>query len=71
MAGLKCFPACRATLEMTDFSSIIGSCPSERSMKMIKSKDIVKQIRKATRRKFSAEDKIRIVLRMIRGLSEK
>ena len=29
---------------------------------MAKSKDVVKQIRKATRRKFSAEEKIRIVL---------
>lgn len=29
--------------------------------------DIVKQIRKATRRRFSAEDKIRIVLEGLRG----
>ena len=29
--------------------------------------DVVKQIRKATRRKFSAEDKIRIVLEGLRG----
>jgi len=34
---------------------------------MAKSKDVVKQIRKATRRKFSAEDKIRIVLEGLRG----
>ena len=34
---------------------------------MSKSKDVVKQIRKATRRKFSAEDKIRIVLEGLRG----
>ncbi|MFH1616585.1 MAG: hypothetical protein ABIG61_16060 [Planctomycetota bacterium] len=29
---------------------------------MAKSKDVIKQIRKATRRKFSADEKIRIVL---------
>jgi transposase len=29
--------------------------------------DIVKQIRKATRRKFTAEEKIRIVLEGLRG----
>jgi len=34
---------------------------------MAKSKDVVNQIRKATRRKFSAEDKIRIVLEGLRG----
>ncbi len=34
---------------------------------MAKAKDIVKQIRKATRRKFSAEEKIRIVLEGLRG----
>ena len=34
---------------------------------MSKSNDVVKQIRKATRRKFSAEDKIRIVLEGLRG----
>jgi len=34
---------------------------------MAKSKDVIKQIRKATRRKFSAEDKIRIVLEGLRG----
>jgi transposase len=34
---------------------------------MSKPKDVVKQIRKATRRKFSAEDKIRIVLEGLRG----
>ena len=34
---------------------------------MAKSKDVVKQIRKATRRKFSAEEKIRIVLEGLRG----
>lgn len=30
-------------------------------------KDVIKQIKKATRRKFSAEDKIRIVLEGLRG----
>ena len=34
---------------------------------MAKSNDVVKQIRKATRRKFSAEEKIRIVLEGLRG----
>ena len=34
---------------------------------MAESKDVVKQIRKATRRKFSAEEKIRIVLEGLRG----
>ena len=34
---------------------------------MAKPKDIVKQIRKATRRKFSADEKVRIVLEGLRG----
>ena len=34
---------------------------------MTEPKDVVKQIRKATRRKFSAEEKIRIVLEGLRG----
>ena len=34
---------------------------------MAKSKDVLKQIKKATRRQFSAEDKIRIVLEGLRG----
>ena len=34
---------------------------------MSKSRNIVTQIRKATRRKFSSEDKIRIVLEGLRG----
>ena len=34
---------------------------------MTESKDVIKQIRKATRRKFSAEEKIRIVLEGLRG----
>jgi len=34
---------------------------------MAKSKDVITQIRKATRRKFSADEKIRIVLEGLRG----
>ena len=34
---------------------------------MAKSKDVITQIKKATRRKFSAEEKIRIVLEGLRG----
>ena len=34
---------------------------------MAKSKDVVAQIRKATRRKFSVDEKIRIVLEGLRG----
>jgi len=34
---------------------------------MAKSKDVVRQIRKPTRRKFSADEKIRIVLEGLRG----
>jgi len=34
---------------------------------MAKSKDVIRQIKKATRRQFSAEDKIRIVLEGLRG----
>jgi len=34
---------------------------------MAKSKDVARQIRKATRRKFSADEKIRIVLEGLRG----
>ena len=34
---------------------------------MAGTKDIVKQIRKATRRKFSADEKIRVVLEGLRG----
>ncbi len=34
---------------------------------MAEPKDVVKQIRKATRRKFSADEKIRIVLEGLRG----
>jgi transposase len=35
--------------------------------KMAKSKDVLRQIRKATRRRFSADEKIRIVLEGLRG----
>ena len=34
---------------------------------MSKPKDVVKQIKRATRRKFTAEEKIRIVLEGLRG----
>ena len=34
---------------------------------MVQPKDVVKQIKQATRRKFSAEDKIRIVLEGLQG----
>jgi len=34
---------------------------------MAKPKDVITQIRKATRRKFSADEKIRIVLEGLRG----
>ncbi len=34
---------------------------------MSKSKDVIKQIKKNTRRKFSADEKIRIVLEGLRG----
>jgi len=34
---------------------------------MAKPKDVIKQIKKATRRKFSADEKIRIVLEGLRG----
>ena len=34
---------------------------------MVETKDVVKQIRKAIRRKFSADEKIRIVLEGLRG----
>jgi transposase len=36
---------------------------------MAKSKDVVTQIKKATRRRFSADEKIRIVLEGLRGES--
>ena len=34
---------------------------------MTKSKDVITQIKKATRRKFSADEKVRIVLEGLRG----
>jgi len=54
-------------LKLTDFGSIIRVYDSGKELKMAKPKDVVKQIRKATRRKFSAEDKIRIVLEGLRA----
>jgi transposase-like protein len=34
---------------------------------MAKPKDVIRQIKKATRRQFSAEEKIRIILEGLRG----
>ena len=67
METFKSFPACRKTLEIADFSSIIGLLGLKGVEKMAESKDVVKQIRKETRRKFSADEKIRIVLEGLRG----
>ena len=54
-------------LKKTVFGSIIGhQCP-EGSLNMAKPNSVVKQIRNATRRTFTAEDKIRIVLEGLRG----
>src|SRR5210317_1211253 len=44
-----------------------GQCSYLWRQKMSKSNDVVKQIRRATRRKFSADEKIRIVLEGLRG----
>jgi len=38
-----------------------------KELEMSKNRDVVKEIRKATRRKFTAEEKIRIVLEGLRG----
>jgi transposase len=65
--AFKCLPACRKTLEIADFSSHNGPSGLKGVGKMAEPKNVVKQIRKATRRKFSAEDKIRIVLEGLRG----
>ena len=54
-------------LKIDGFDSIIRHNSLEMSQKKAKSKDVITQIRKATRRKFSAEDKIRIVLEGLRG----
>jgi transposase len=54
-------------LEIADFNSIIGLLGWKGVEQMTEPKDVVKQIRKATRRRFSAEDKIRIVLEGLRG----
>ena len=45
----------------------IAPLRAEKELKMAKSKNVVTQIRKATRRKFSADEKIRIVLEGLRG----
>jgi hypothetical protein len=57
----------RKLLEIADFSSIIGPLDPERSCKMAKQKDVVSRIKKATRRNFTADEKIRIVLEGLRG----
>src|SRR5210317_1616364 len=44
-----------------------GQCSYLWRQKMSKSNDVVKQIRRATRRKFSADERIRIVLEGLRG----
>ena len=40
--------------------------PARKELVMSAAKDVVQQIRKATRRKFSAEEKIKIVLEDLR-----
>jgi len=54
-------------LNCDGFGSIIGPLGPGRSFKMSKPNDVVKQIKRATRRKFSADEKIRIVLEGLRG----
>jgi len=49
------------------YGSIIGHRSPEKELKMNNPNDVVKQIKNATRRKFSADDKIRIVLEGLRG----
>jgi transposase len=53
-------------LKSTISAPIIAPSGAERSLKMAQA-DVVKQIRKANRRKFSADEKIRIVLEGLRG----
>jgi transposase len=65
--SFKRFPWGREPLEIDGFGPIIGHFSPERSRKMAKSKDVITQIRKATHRKFSADEKIRIVLEGLRG----
>jgi transposase-like protein len=45
----------------------LGLVPEKGAEQMAKRKDVIKRIRKATRRKFSADEKIRIVLEGLRG----
>jgi transposase len=54
-------------LKSTVFGSIIRDYGPGKELKMSPPKDVVKQIKKATRRKFSAEEKIRIVLEGLRA----
>ncbi|RLC61022.1 MAG: hypothetical protein DRI01_09190 [Chloroflexi bacterium] len=64
--SIKRFRSGRELLEIADFSSIIG--PNHgKGLSNGKAKDAIKQIKKATRRQFSADDKIRIVLEGLRG----
>ena len=53
-------------MKITISAPIIVRFSAEKELEMAK-KDVIKQIRKATRRKFSAEEKIRIVLEGLRG----
>ena len=52
---------------VTAADSVLEPCLWGRYKEPIMAKNIVNQIRKATRRKFSAEEKIRIVLEGLRG----
>jgi transposase len=54
-------------LKSGGFGSIIGYICPEKELKMSSSNDVVKQIKNAAKRKFSADDKIRIVLEGLRG----
>jgi transposase len=54
-------------LKSGGFGSIIGQLCLEKELKMSNPNDVVKQIKNVTRRKFSADDKIRIVLEGLRG----
>ncbi len=47
-------------------SGRLGSSPAEKELRLVKN-DVVRQIRKATRRKFTADEKIRVVLEGLRG----
>jgi hypothetical protein len=63
----KQFLTCQKLLEIADFSSIIGSFTRRKKLKNGKTKRCYRQIKKATSRQFSAEEKIRIVLEGLRG----